>query len=495
VHASHASIVSKIAHRVYEQEPPPSPVEAWWRALQPNFYRAQEPFLLARKEQLQIGAVAMLDVGLRTAVASVLAASSVGRALKMSEVRRDIEESQMYARLLDEGRALELYPHPAPNLAFHERAPRPPYYRPTAGRCVDLAWESQFTPYAPSIRQRYLSHTENLVARARYFRHDGPARPTIVLLHGFAAEAHAFNERLFQVRWLYERLGIDVVCLTLPFHGGRRGRGSAYTGQRFISEGMCWIAEAFRQTVLDFRALSHFLLHTRGAPSVGVSGVSLGGYTTALLASLEPRLAFAIPNVPVVSLPDARMEPRGGAHAGRDVRDQALARGSAPSHGRALPALIPTSNPQRSLDGHRWCGGPSGVPQTRSPLVGSLGTSFHPLVPRQPPRAPRPARIPPLHGQVSLQYRVSATARSRRIPWPARRDAVTGPRATHRREHPQRMPAASGQGAEPSPCDAVVAGNGSGNEPACTRVASQYTWGLPDRVVTSKSILSGPMNV
>lgn len=308
MHASHASIVSKIAHRVYEQEPPPSPVEAWWRALQPNFYRAQEPFLLARKEQLQIGAVAMLDVGLRTAVASVLAASSVGRALKMSEVRRDIEESQMYARLLDEGRALELYPHPAPNLAFHERAPRPPYYRPTAGRCVDLAWESQFTPYAPSIRQRYLSHTENLVARARYFRHDGPARPTIVLLHGFAAEAHAFNERLFQVRWLYERLGIDVVCLTLPFHGGRRGRGSAYTGQRFISEGMCWIAEAFRQTVLDFRALSHFLLHTRGAPSVGVSGVSLGGYTTALLAALEPRLAFAIPNVPVVSLPDALLE-------------------------------------------------------------------------------------------------------------------------------------------------------------------------------------------
>ena len=94
------------------------------------------------------------------------------------------------------------------------------------------------------------------------------------------------------MRWLYEKLGLDVACFTLPFHGPRRGVGSAYTGQQFVSEGMSWTAEAFRQTVLDFRALLNYLEHDRGSPAVGVSGISLGGYTTALLASVEPRLAF-----------------------------------------------------------------------------------------------------------------------------------------------------------------------------------------------------------
>jgi len=43
-------------------------------------------------------------------------------------------------------------------------------------------------------------------------------------------------------------------------------------------------------------------------PKVGLTGLNLGGYTTALLAGLEPRLEFALPVVPIVSIPDAMME-------------------------------------------------------------------------------------------------------------------------------------------------------------------------------------------
>lgn len=46
--------------------------------------------------------------------------------------------------------------------------------------------------------------------------------------------------------------------------------------------------------------------------------MSLGGYTAALLAATEPRLAFSIPNVPVASLPDLVLEwePMGSAVRG-----------------------------------------------------------------------------------------------------------------------------------------------------------------------------------
>src|SRR6185437_2743047 len=35
---------------------------------------------------------------------------------------------------------------------------------------------------------------------------------------------------------------------------------------------------------------------------VGVMGMSLGGYTTSLLATVEPRLAFAVPMIPLASI-------------------------------------------------------------------------------------------------------------------------------------------------------------------------------------------------
>lgn len=37
---------------------------------------------------------------------------------------------------------------------------------------------------------------------------------------------------------------------------------------------------------------------------MGVTGISLGGYTSAVLAAVDERLHFSIPNVPVVSLFD-----------------------------------------------------------------------------------------------------------------------------------------------------------------------------------------------
>ena len=66
--------------------------------------------------------------------------------------------------------------------------------------------------------------------------------------------------------------------------------------------------EAFGQAICDLRVFLDFLYEDQGAPQVGVTGISLGGYTAALLASVDSRLAFAIPNVPLVSVADLVME-------------------------------------------------------------------------------------------------------------------------------------------------------------------------------------------
>ncbi len=89
-----------------------------------------------------------------------------------------------------------------------------------------------------------------------------------------------------------------------PFHGARQTRYSIFSGHGFFAGGINRINEAFAQGVHDFRILLDHFEHALGVTQVGVMGVSLGGFTSALLAAVEPRLRFAIPNVPVASVPD-----------------------------------------------------------------------------------------------------------------------------------------------------------------------------------------------
>jgi pimeloyl-ACP methyl ester carboxylesterase len=103
----------------------------------------------------------------------------------------------------------------------------------------------------------------------------------------------------FRARRLYAQ-GFDVVLVNLPFHARRAPPGRVRP--MFPSTDPVRANEGFAQAVMDVRALVATLL-ARGAPAVGVTGMSLGGYTSALLATVEARLAFVVPIIPFSSLP------------------------------------------------------------------------------------------------------------------------------------------------------------------------------------------------
>ena len=165
------------------------------------------------------------------------------------------------------------------------------------GEVVDWTWPSGFEPLCADVAERYLRHTTNRTAAARLFLHGDRPRPTAILLHGYRAGAYAFEERSWPVEWLYEK-GLDVALAVLPFHAVRAHRPGPpiFPGSdpRISNEG-------FRQAVLDLRTLAGHL-RSRGAPAVGVMGMSLGAYTAALLATVEARLDFAVTMIPLASL-------------------------------------------------------------------------------------------------------------------------------------------------------------------------------------------------
>jgi len=195
---------------------------------------------------------------------------------------------------------------------------------PLGTHVVDLAYPSEYEPYLPSARDLHLRATENLTAHARWWT-SGRGRPTIVLLHGWGAGNHWMTARAFVVPyWL--RHGFDVCAYVLPFHGDRVPRagttGVARSGAHFPSANPIRTNEGFGQAIHDLRALALFL-RSRGASAVGAMGMSLGGYTTALWASVagpqEPGgIDFAVALIPAVSM--SRLFWRHGEHSPQRVR-------------------------------------------------------------------------------------------------------------------------------------------------------------------------------
>ena len=106
---------------------------------------------------------------------------------------------------------------------------------------------------------------------------------------------------LFRARWLHEDLGLNVALPVLPLHGPRAEGLPPHAG--FHNEDVLDNIHGIAQSVWDVRRLVRWARQQDGAP-VGITGISLGGFVSALVAGLEPDLACVILGVPAVDLTD-----------------------------------------------------------------------------------------------------------------------------------------------------------------------------------------------
>ncbi len=287
--------------------PPHALGTPWWEHLPVDFCDEPEPFRLRARDRVSVGLSAASDVVLRTLGACLVGSLALPVGYNPLGLARSMRDRAFYADLVRGGDPDLFYQRPPKNVSMLRRPASMPLFTPRdGGTCEDIRFESPFVPVNPRERDRYLSYTKNRFAHARAWRHSRQPRATVVAIHGFSADLYHFNEWFFAIPWLYKN-GFDVLLATLPFHGSRQGTLSPFSGYGFFSGGTNRINEAFAQAIFDLRIFIDDLL-ARGAPQVGVTGMSLGGLTTSLLASVEDRLAFAIPNVPVVSIADLVME-------------------------------------------------------------------------------------------------------------------------------------------------------------------------------------------
>ncbi len=164
-------------------------------------------------------------------------------------------------------------------------------------------------------RQRWLSFTANGQAHAWMLRHAEP-RPWLICVHGTSMGRPAIDLSLFRARWLHEQLGLNVLFPVLPLHGPRKlhlPKNAALPSEDVLNN-----VHGAAQSVWDVRRLISWVRTQDDESPIGITGISLGGYITSLVASTQDGLTCAVAGVPVVDLIEL-IETHAGAYPQNQV--------------------------------------------------------------------------------------------------------------------------------------------------------------------------------
>lgn len=299
-----AAEVSRVANATYGHSRRIMPVQPWWNNLDPVFHKFPDDFYLDTRTQLIVESLTVLDVITRTGFASLATACATISTLRRLGI--DNTERHFYTAQADNGDVDAVFPRPTAPITVTRR-PVTVRSAPKGAITETLSFESSFRTLNPALQPHYSSLKRNGTVWAQYWRHGDKPRPTLCVIHGFILDAYWLNSRFFHLDWFFQQ-GYDIVLYTLPFHGNRQEHWAPYSGHGIFSYGACHLNETMLQGVHDFRLLMNWLEQENGVEKIGVTGISLGGYISALLAATEERLHFSIPIVPVASLTDVIFE-------------------------------------------------------------------------------------------------------------------------------------------------------------------------------------------
>lgn len=276
----------------------------WWEALPVDYGQRPHPAPGVGRH-LQVAASAAADHVLKTGLATAVMTAMLSR-LSPDRLRRDLDRVALHRALASQADPAQVFLPPPAEVPIRRTRERVPALAELGALVERLSFETPYQTLHPELRQPFARRRRNQRAWAQHWTHgDGP-RPTLIFVHGYTLDAYWINSQLFALRWFFKQ-GWDILLYTQPFHGRRREMLEPFSGFGYFSHGFAQTNETMLQAICELQVLVGHVL-ARGAPAVGLSGLSLGGYLTALMAAVDDRLAFAIPNAAVVSPADMVME-------------------------------------------------------------------------------------------------------------------------------------------------------------------------------------------
>ncbi|WP_448425158.1 alpha/beta hydrolase family protein [Mycolicibacterium porcinum] len=177
-----------------------------------------------------------------------------------------------------------------------------------------IYFDSGYSPHVGEPgRHRWLSYTANEREFALLLRHK-KNHPWLICVHGAEMGRATLDLALFRAWHLHRDLGLNVIMPVLPMYGPRsRGlpKSAVFPGEDVMDN-----VHATAQAVWDIRRLLSWIRREQPDSPIGLYSISLGGYVSSLVASLEDGLTCAILGVPVADLIGLL-----GRHAGLSAHD------------------------------------------------------------------------------------------------------------------------------------------------------------------------------
>ena len=96
-----SSIVSRVANQTYGHSRRFLPEQPWWNSLEPSFHKFPDDFYLDFKTQMMVEGTAALDIGLRTAMASLASVCCLPFTLSPKQLAEDYQDRFFYQKLGD----------------------------------------------------------------------------------------------------------------------------------------------------------------------------------------------------------------------------------------------------------------------------------------------------------------------------------------------------------------------------------------------------------
>ncbi|MDH4612323.1 abhydrolase domain-containing 18 [Pseudomonas sp. BN102] len=274
----------------------------WWERLPEDFWLHADGTALDSVHPLKVHGTAAIERVMRTSLSATVAAAMLASLKGSGRMQEEFDALRFYEPLARAGDASQVFLPPSGGIAVDAQE-----LQGNDGiRRFQLSFASPFQPLNPYARPRFAAMQRNTRAHAQHWCHGDRPRPTLIVIHGFAADPHWLNAHALSLADFYQR-GYDILLFTYPHHGRRAERGTWFSGQGLFGSGLVSFNEAPLHAIHDLRVFIDYL-QGRGVEQIGVAGISLGGYTAALLASVDERLAYCIPIVPAVSPIDVFLE-------------------------------------------------------------------------------------------------------------------------------------------------------------------------------------------
>lgn len=128
----------------------------------------------------------------------------------------------------------------------------------------------------------------NDYVRGEAFLNEDESKPNVIFVHGWRMKGFDRIKKNFH-NSIMNNLGWNMYYYTLPYHLERQPEASLYSGEFMVSANINRTVESTRQAIVDLRALIRWIKNNKQGPVI-IIGVSLGGFVSNLVATLESEI-------------------------------------------------------------------------------------------------------------------------------------------------------------------------------------------------------------